>query len=344
MKFLTTLLGLSLLVSCNSNDNTTSTNNSEPKSADFILSFGSCNNQNIPNNMWQEILKNQPDVWVWGGDVIYSDTHDVAFMKQNYIKQKNDTAYQTFLKKIPVIGTWDDHDYGVNDGGAEYAEKNEVKALFLDFMDVKTDDIRRTREGVYYSKTYTVQDKSVKVIVLDLRYFRSKLTKDPTGKKRYISNNYGEGTMLGDAQWQWLKQELDSSTADFNIIESSIQFLSYEHGFETWGNMPSEVVKLEKTIADSKAKGVIILSGDRHIAEISQTQVPEMSYPLIDITSSGLTHSYSSYSGETNKYRVSEVISKKNFGLLKFDFKTNKVTFEIRGLKNELFLKKTQQY
>jgi alkaline phosphatase D len=344
MKFLTTLLGLSLLVSCNSNDNTTSTNNSEPKSADFILSFGSCNNQNIPNEMWQEIVKNQPDVWVWGGDVIYSDTHDMTFMKQNYTQQKNDTAYQTFLKKVPVIGTWDDHDYGLNDGGAEYTEKNEVKALFLDFMDAKTDDIRRTREGVYYSKTYTVQDKSIKVIVLDSRYFRSKLTKDPTGKKRYIPNNYGEGTMLGDAQWQWLKQELDSSTADFNIIESSIQFLSYEHGFETWGNMPSEVVKLEKTIADSKAKGVIILSGDRHIAEISQTQVPEMSYPLIDITSSGLTHSYSSYSGEPNKYRVSEVIPKKNFGLLKFDFKTNKVTFEIRGLKNELFLSKTQQY
>lgn len=344
MKFLTTLLGLSLLISCNPTDKTTVTNNSEPKSADFILSFGSCNNQNIPNKMWQEIVKNQPDVWVWGGDVIYSDTHDMTFMKQNYAKQKSDAAYQTFLKKVPIIGTWDDHDYGVNDGGAEYAEKNEVKELFLDFMDAKADDIRRTREGVYYSKTYTAQDKSIKVIMLDSRYFRSKLTKDPTGKKRYIPNNYGEGTMLGNAQWQWLKQELDSSTADFNIIESSIQVLSYEHGFETWGNMPSEVVKLEKTIANSKAKGVIILSGDRHIAEISQTQVPEMSYPLIDITSSGLTHSYSSYSGEPNKYRVSEVIPKKNFGLLKFNFKANKVTFEIRGLKNVLYLSKTQQY
>lgn len=344
MKFLSTLLGLFILISCNSNDKTTPTKSLEPKTADFILSFGSCNNQNIPNEMWQEIVKNQPDVWVWGGDVIYSDTHDMAFMKQNYTKQKSDTAYQNFLKKVPVIGTWDDHDYGLNDGGAEYTEKSEVKELFLDFMDAGTDDIRRTREGVYYSKTYTVQDKSVKVIVLDSRYFRSKLTKDPTGKRRYIPNNYGEGTMLGDTQWQWLKDELNNSTADFNIIESSIQVLSYEHGFETWGNMPSEVAKLEKTIADSKAKGVIILSGDRHIAEISQTQVPDMSYPLIDITSSGLTHSYSSFSSETNKYRVSEVVAKKNFGLLKFDFKANKVTFELRGLKNVLYLSKTQQY
>jgi len=344
MKFLNTLLGLSLLISCNTADKTTVTNNLEPKTADFILSFGSCNNQNIPNEMWREIVKNQPDVWVWGGDVIYSDTHDMAFMKKNYIQQKRDTAYQTFLKKVPIIGTWDDHDFGKNDGGKEYPEKDKVKELFLNFMDAPANDIRRTRGGVYYSKTYTVQDKSIKVIVLDTRYFRSKLTKDPTGKKRYIPNDDLNNTMLGDAQWQWLKQELDNSTADFNIIESSIQVLSYEHGFETWGNMPSEVTKLEKTIANSKAKGVIILSGDRHIAEISQTQVPEMTYPLIDITSSGLTHSYSSFSGKPNKYRISEVVSKKNFGLLKFDFKSNKVTFELRGLKNVLYLSKTQQY
>lgn len=344
MKFFAFVLGLFILTSCNTETKTPASQTTPPKTADFILSFGSCNNQNIQNKMWREIVKNQPDVWVWGGDVIYSDTHDMAFMKQNYTKQKNDTAYQTFLKKVPVIGTWDDHDYGKNDGGKEYPEKDKVKELFLNFMDAPANDLRRTRGGVYYSKTYTVKGKSVKVIVLDTRYFRSQLTKDPTGVKRYIPNTDPKSTMLGNAQWDWLKQELDNSKADFNIIESSIQVLSYEHGFETWGNMPNEVKKLEKTIADSKAKGVILLSGDRHIAEISQTEVPSMTYPLIDITSSGLTHSYSSYSGEPNKYRISEVVSKKNFGLLKFNFKANKVTFEIRGLKNVLYLSKTQQY
>jgi len=344
MKLLSTLMGLTLLAACQSPNKVNPVNTTKPKTDLFVLSFGSCNNQAIPNKMWQEIVKNHPDVWVWGGDVIYSDTHNMAFMKQNYDKQKNDSAYQNFLKQVPVIGTWDDHDYGLNDGGAEYAEKNQVKELFLNFIEADTSDIRRTRDGVYYSKTYKVKNKSIKVIVLDTRYFRSKLTKDPTGEKRYIPNTDPNSTMLGDAQWTWLKQELDSSKADFNILESSIQVLSYEHGFETWGNMPHEVAKLKKIIADSKAKGVIILSGDRHIAEISQTQLPGMHYPLIDITSSGLTHSYSTYSGEPNKYRVSEVVPKKNFGLLKFNLKDNKVTFEIRGLNNVLYVSKTQQY
>lgn len=311
---------------------------------DFTLSFGSCNNQNMQNKMWKEIIKNKPNVWVWGGDVIYCDTQNMAFMKQNYAKQKADTAYQTFLKKVPVIGTWDDHDFGINDGGAENIKKDSVQQLFLDFLNVPKDDLRRHRKGVYFSKIYKIGKYNIKVIVLDTRYFRSKLTKDPSGKKRYIPNTDTTSTMLGKAQWKWLKQELDSSKASFNIIESSIQVLSYQHGFETWGNMPNEVNKLKKTIANSKAKGVIILSGDRHIAEISQTQLSGMPYPLIDITSSGLTHSYSSYSGEPNKYRVSNVVPKKNFGLLKFDLKNNKVTFEIRGLKNVLYLSKTQQY
>lgn len=310
----------------------------------FIIAFGSCDNQEIENKMWNEILKNNPDVFIWGGDVIYSDTEDMPLMLKNYNKQKNDSVYLNFTKKVEILSTWDDHDLGANDAGAEYPMKDTSKQLFLNFFDAKPDDIRRTRKGLYYSKDYTIGGKGIRIIILDTRYFRSKLTPDTETRKRYKPNNYGEGTMLGKAQWEWLKEELYNSKADFNIIVSSIQFLSYEHGFETWGNMPHEVKKLENLITGSKAKGVIILSGDRHIAEISSKKLKGIPYPLIDFTSSGLTHSYSSYSGEPNKYRLSKVVPFKNFGILKFDLKTKKVTMEIRGEENKLFEKKTLQY
>ena len=125
---------------------------------------------------------------------------------------------------------------------------------------------------------------------------------------------------------------------------SSVQFLAYEHGFESWGTMPHEVEKFKKTIASSKAKGVIILSGDRHIAEISVDTIASISYPIIDITSSGLTHSYTSFSGEVNPYRVGNVVSDKNFGVLKFDFANNTVIMEIRGENNKLYQTYTQKY
>lgn len=84
-----------------------------------------------------------------------------------------------------------------------------------------------------------------------------------------MPNKYGQGTMLGEVQWQWL-HDVSKSTADFNVISSSIQFLSPYHGFEKWANMPHEVVKMESLIKSSQANNVLFIFGDRHISEFSK--------------------------------------------------------------------------
>jgi len=335
------LVGL-FLFSCNNSKESKKLEDSA--SNQFILSFGSCNNQNLKNKMWDEILKNKPDVFVWGGDIVYADTEDMNLMKKIYEIQKNDFSYINFKKYIPVIGTWDDHDYGLNDGGIEYAKKDSVQQIFLDFFDVGKLDQRRVQQGVYHSRKYFVGKNTINIIVLDTRYFRTGLTKDTTGVKRFTPNDYGEGSILGKTQWLWLENELNNTKANFNIIVSSIQFLSFEHGFESWGNMPHEVDKLKQIIVNSKAKGVIILSGDRHIAEISKDTISGLNYPLIDFTSSGLTHSYTAYKGEPNKFRMTKVVADKNFGILKFDLEKNQVTMEIRGENNVLYESISQKY
>ena len=335
MKYTLTILILSLtVISCTNNK---TVNN-------FTIAFGSCNNQVLENDLWKEIEKNNPNIWIWGGDIIYTDTEDMSYMQQNYLKQKKDTTYSNFANKVEILATWDDHDYGKNDGGAEYPKKNEAQQLFLDFLDVDKTDKRREQQGIYYAKDYKVNNNSIKVILLDTRYFRTALSTDTITRKRYIPNNYGDGTMLGNKQWDWLNNQLKNSTANYNIIVSSIQFLSSEHGYESWGNMPHEVAKLENIIKTTKAQNTIILSGDRHISEISKKEVEGLAYPLIDFTSSGLTHSYTNFKDEPNKYRISNVVSKKSFGILKFDFKTNTVVMEMRGENNIIYDAYTQTY
>lgn len=167
--------------------------------------------------------------------------------------------------------------------------------------------------------------------MLDTRYFRSELIKDEDSEKRYKPTTDSTATVLGEVQWQWLENQLKDSDADFNLIMSSIQVLSGEHGFETWGNFPLEVQKLEHLIVESKAKGVIILSGDRHISEFSRADVADLAYPLVDFTSSGLTHSYSSFSGEPNQYRVGEVVSDKSYGVINLNFENKEAEFKIMG-------------
>ncbi|UOX33135.1 alkaline phosphatase family protein [Flavobacterium sediminilitoris] len=299
--------------------------------SDFTIAFGSCNKHSVENLLWDDVLNTKPDVWIWGGDIVYADTDNMIKLKKIYDAQNAVKTYQELKVTVPVIGTWDDHDYGLNDGGIEFTAKKESQQAFLDFMDVAKDSPRRQQEGVYAVHDYTLEEGTIKVLVLDTRYFRTSLTKDTATRKRFKPNVYGEGTILGATQWKWLEDQLKNSTADFNVIVSSIQVFSNEHGYETWGNFPHEVDKLERLLVDSNAKGVILLSGDRHISEFSKKEVNGLSYPVIDFTSSGLTHSSTNFSGEPNSFRIGEVVTSKSFGTLKFDFKSKQVVFKIIG-------------
>ncbi|WP_350285245.1 alkaline phosphatase D family protein [uncultured Croceitalea sp.] len=298
---------------------------------DFRITFGSCNKSNVENLFWDDISDLEPDVFIWGGDIVYADTDNVSKIQEFYDKQDSVPAYLALKKKVMITGTWDDHDYGINDGGVEFSSKEGSQQAFLNFLDVQENDARRKRKGVYSSKTITKPQGSVKIINLDTRYFRTALTKDEQEGRRYKAGTYGKGTILGEAQWNWLKEELDGSEADFNLIVTSIQFLSKEHGFEKWANHPHEVDKMKKLIVSSGAKGVILLSGDRHISEFSKIDLKGLSYPLIDFTSSGLTHAYSGFNGEVNLYRVGEVVSVNSYGLIELDVTNNKANFKIMG-------------
>ena len=316
----------------------------EINKADYTIAFGSCNKQNTSNLLWEPILEHQPKVWIWGGDNVYSDTDNMTKLKADYNQQLADTSYQKLIASSKILGTWDDHDYGLNDGGVEFSKKNESQQEFLDFIGVSKTDSRRNRAGVYHSELINLEKGSIKIIILDTRYFRTELTNDGSSNKRYQPNAYGEGTVLGTAQWSWLENELKMSEADFNIIVSSIQFLSYEHGFESWGNFPHEVDRLKTLVVDSEANGVLLLSGDRHISEFSSTELEGLEYPLIDFTSSGLTHAYSKFSGEPNPYRVGEVVAEISFGLLHFNFETKEIEMEMRGENNIKLNELKQKY
>lgn len=327
MKNLLSLFITFLLISCGSR------NLKQDENTDFVIAFGSCNHQYDPQPLWQPILKNQPDVFLWGGDNIYSDTDDAARMKAEYQQQLDNKDYQQILAAMPVLATWDDHDYGLNDGGREWHFKDTSQQLFLDFMKVPNDSPRRSQKGVYSSEVFETEKGSVKIILLDTRYFRSELKKSEDPNRRFEPS---EGTMLGAEQWDWLENELKNSDAGFHIILSSVQVLSGEHGFESWGNFPSEVEKLENLIVSSEAKNVILLSGDRHISEFSEAVIPGLDYPLMDFTSSGLTHTYEEFSGEPNKYRKGFVVKDKSFGIIRLNFEENSAILEMRGENNKL--------
>ena len=103
-----------------------------------------------------------------------------------------------------------------------------------------------------------------------------------------------------------------SKPADLRLICSSTQVVANEKAMEEWGNFPLERQKLFELIETTKANGVILLSGNVHYSEISQTD--EGSYPLTDFTSSGMTHSEPAYAELNNSRRIVGPFTGFNFG------------------------------
>ena len=85
---------------------------------------------------------------MWLGDSAYfgpivelpllSPFYDVtdAEVKREFEHTKQNPSYQRLLaSKTQIIGVWDDHDFGVNDGDKTLKGKVRVRKHFLDFVD-----------------------------------------------------------------------------------------------------------------------------------------------------------------------------------------------------------------
>jgi alkaline phosphatase D len=304
------LLAIGLFLSC------------EQKSQETVIAFGSCSHESDTAQLWNQILAQQPAAWIWMGDNIYGDTYDMELMRSKYHTQKSRPAYQKLIQSTEIYGVWDDHDYGINDGGKEYRMKDESKLLMLDFLDVPETNEVYTRSGAYQSYEIQRDGLTIKLILLDTRYFRDTLKVNINRPPLYHPNT--EGTILGGQQWLWLERELSGSTADIHLIGSSIQLIPNDHGYEKWGNFPGERQRFFDLLKKTSPSRPIILSGDRHIAEFSKIDLDGLAYPLYEFTSSGLTHTWSLGGTEKNTYRVGDLIISKNFGIIEIEHNDDK--------------------
>lgn len=290
-------------------------NPSEPISR---IAFGSCAHQDRPQPIWAAVLGTRPDLFLLLGDNIYGDTNDLKELRAKYAKFGNVPGFQHLRKTCRVMATWDDHDYGKNDAGAEFELREASQQVFLDFFDVPNDSPRRQRKGVYDAQVFGPPGKRVQVIMLDTRYHRSPL-KTVEGKKGYVPNTDPDATILGEEQWKWLEQQLQQP-AEVRLLVSSIQVVAQDHIYEKWMNFPNERERLYKLLKDTKANGVIILSGDRHLAELSVMDAG-LGYPLYDLTSSGLNMGFPNWRPlEVNQHRVATMGFGNNFGLIRIDW------------------------
>lgn len=303
-----------------------------------VIAFGSCFRGGGDPAVWDAVLAQDPDLFLFIGDNVYVDRprvpRDGDDFRQKYDALAAHPGWQALRDAVPVLATWDDHDYGLNDAGAEFPLKHVAQTQFLDFFEPGADAARRERPGIYHAHTFGPAGRRVQVILLDTRFFRGPLTRNEDRARRrgpYRPDPDSTSGVLGDAQWAWLEEQL-RQPADLRVIASSIQVVADEHGWETWGNLPHERERLYQMIDDTDAAGVVFVSGDRHLLELSCDTRRATPYPLWDATSSGLDTGPQTVS-EPNRSRVGGVFRGTNFGVLRVDWDADRpaVTLEGRG-------------
>jgi alkaline phosphatase D len=304
------------------------------------LIFASCFDQNLPQPAWPAMFAYRPDVFIAAGDNVYGSaprpllTPDLPVLTEAYRRAGELGHFARMTREARLLAVWDDHDFGLNDGGADMPYAARAKELFLDFFAVPQDDPRRTRPGLYHAETLGPPGRRVQIILLDTRSFRSPLVRatGPAPFGPYVPTPDTTTTILGEAQWSWLAERL-SEPAELRMIVSSIQLVADGHGWERWGNFPHERARFYRLLAETRASGVVVLSGDRHVGGIYR-ESSAAPYPVIDVTSSPITRPFPG-NAEPGPNRIGAIYGLENFGTVDIDWWERRLTIALRTINGE---------
>ena len=304
------------------------------------FAFGSCVNENREMKFWDVIAAQKPQAFLLIGDNVYGDTRatsaaDIPTLTASYKKLNTRIEFDRFRRNVPMMTTWDDHDFGANDAGGTFAFKEYAEKVYENYWG-SSDEVK-SRPGVYESRIVGPAGKRVQFIILDARFFRSDLAsmtyRDPgPALGWYIPNMDPKATVLGSAQWDWLVQEL-SKPAELRFIISSTQVITDAHNFEGWTNFPKERDRLYALLADKSVNNAIFLTGDRHAGGFYKTNAHGLSKPLWDFTSSSLNFAFGKGDGgdkEPDPTRTGGFWGIPNFGQIDIDWAAKKVTMSLR--------------
>lgn len=342
------------------------------------IATGSCADQDLPQPIWKSIEKNNPDLFIFSGDTVYASKNSQKPLAQQFRKLNMIPEYRSVREKIPFLVVWDDHDFGLNDGGSDNPNKEAYRTEFVKYWSYLNTALPRDQKPLYHSKIFGPKKQKVQIIMLDTRWERSLLKKNPedsvsqqllktpsaiteiatpeitkndpvvtlspplvdkkeiaiTYPRPYLPDDDKNKHFLSENQWIWLENEL-KKPAQIRFLVSSIQVIPNDHNFEKWGNFPHERERLFRLLTKTKAKNLIILSGDRHMSAISKIDIKNLG-TVFELTSSGLNKESKIGNLLTDAAYLNDGYGPVNFGLIKINWDSHKVALEIHSLEDQV--------
>jgi alkaline phosphatase D len=255
---------------------------------DLRFAFGSCAMIADPSvdpigtspggeyGIFDRIADQRPDFMLWGGDNVYfrdADWTSLSGMRRRYRYVRAHPALQRLFGSTNHYAAWDDHDYGPNDADRSWVGKQHARRVFAEYWANPGYGVPGAESGVGTAFRWG----DVEFFLMDDRTFRA-----PNGQRG------GDGDYWGAGQLQWLIDALRASTATFKIVVNGGQVVSPLPQYENMARYARERDMLLDRLARDPVDGVLFLSGDRHVTELTRMPRPGL-YPLYDATISPLT-------------------------------------------------------
>jgi alkaline phosphatase D len=253
--------------------------------------------------IYEQMADRDAEFMIWMGDNVYlrqQEWNTRTGFVHRYTHDRSIPELQRFLASTHHYAIWDDHDYGPNDSDRGFWNKNLALDIFEMFWANPSYGV-----GAIDGAITSFQWGDADFFLLDNRSFRAPNWLDGEDK-----------TQLGEAQLQWLFDNMVKSYATFKFVVMGGQFLSNSGVYEAYTNygFANERQKIIDFIQRENIRNVIFLSGDVHFSEVSVLR--EEGKPTIwDLTSSPMNSGVNTRAlTQNNTLRIPEsVVMERNF-------------------------------
>ncbi len=233
--------------------------------------------------IWQDMMTNSPDLILFVGDSVYADrnrgeesSRAAARPKQlwrRFCEARKTLEIYNSETLVPVLATWDDHDYGQNDTGSSYPYIKESQKNFLTFFAQEESHCQGLNKGPGVSSALVCKNQMF--LLLDDRSFR-----DKNGKNK--PNGH-----WGDEQMSWIMSLVEDFDGFVWIANGSQIFPSMMFKESVSKEHPVQLRSFLKKFKEKNVRAAFI-SGDVHFTEISEIEEEHLGYVTYELTSSSI--------------------------------------------------------
>ena len=214
----------------------------------------SCVSKDDTAPVWEEIGRLSPDLLCLSGDTPYIDTVELEDVRRKHRALLNEAPLASLAHRTSVVGIWDDHDFGLNNGNGRNMQdgKAATRKAFVEYRSHRR--YGNGSQGVYHKTDLG----ALEIFHLDPRWF-SQSEPSPISP--------GEPSCFGKDQWAWILKSLKESQAPFKVLSMGAIWQDKKNSetddmFTYWYERDA----LLDFIRRERIDGVILHGGDIHVS------------------------------------------------------------------------------